>query len=45
MYTFGKKNHYKHSYKFYYTTIGFNDIFSLVIVFDVEWGLKKSLTK
>ena len=45
MYTFGKKKHYEHSYKFYYTTIGFNDILSLVIVFNVEWGLKKSLTK
>ena len=45
VYTFGKQKHYEHLYKFYYTTIGFNDILSLVIVFNVEWGLKKSLTK
>ena len=45
VYTFGKKKHYEYSYKFYYTTIGFNDSLSLVIVFNVEWGLKKSLTK
>ena len=45
VYTFGKKKHYEYLYKFYYTTIGFNDSLSLVIVFNVEWGLKKSLTK
>ena len=36
VYTFGKKKHYEYSYKFYYTTIGFNDSLSLVIVFNVE---------
>ena len=36
VYTFGKKKHYEYLYKFYYTTIGFNDSLSLVIVFNVE---------